>query len=94
MPSPYSPHDTSSHYQSPVSDIPLPQKRNTYPTNFSAVTAGPLLPTPLTSSVRIVKNSHLALSPSGVPSAAHVRSVIVPSDPPVASTPICEYSRS
>ena len=41
-----------------------------------------------------VMNSHRAFSPGGVPSVVQVLSVIVPSEPPVASTPRCEYSRS
>jgi hypothetical protein len=43
---------------------------------------------------RSVTNSHLAVSPAGVWSAFQVLSVIVPSDPPVARTPMWEYSRS
>lgn len=69
----------------------------TYPKNFNAVTAGGRstpCPTVRTFIVRIVRNSQTAVSPSGVPSVVHVRSVIVPSEPPVAITPRCEYSRS
>lgn len=66
--------------------------------NLSAVTEGVReIRSPsvrLTFRVLMVKNSHFAFSPSGVPSVLHVRSTIVPSDPPVASTPIREYSRS
>ena len=37
--------------------------------------------------VRIARNSQCAFLPFGVPSAVQVRKVIVPSGPPVASTP-------
>ena len=67
----------------------------THPRNFKAVTAGGrLCPAILTFIVLMVRNSHCAFSPSGVPSAVHVRRVIEPSGPPVARTPRCEYSRS
>ena len=48
----------------------------------------------LTFNFLIVKNSHFAFSPAGVPSVLHVLSVMVPSEPPVARTPMREYSRS
>ena len=67
----------------------------THPKNFNAVTDGGLFcPSILTFIVLIVRNSHWAFSPSGVPSAVQVRSVMEPSGPPVARTPRCEYSRS
>lgn len=55
---------------------------------------GRLYSTTRTFILLMVKNSHAAFSPSGVPSAVHVRSVMVPSGPPVARIPKYEYSRS
>ena len=67
----------------------------THPKNFNAVTEGGLFcPSILTFIVLIVRNSHWAFSPSGVPSAVQVRNVMEPSGPPVARTPRWEYSRS
>lgn len=62
----------------------------TYPKNLRAVMLGGRVtprPSSLTFMVLIVRNSHSARSPSGVPSAVHVYSVIDPSGPPVARTP-------
>ena len=77
--------------------IRVEQRKNvpTHPKNFNAVTEGGLFcPSILTFIVLIVRNSHWAFSPSGVPSAVQVRSVMEPSGPPVARTPRWEYSRS
>jgi hypothetical protein len=73
--------------------------RWTHPINFNAVTEEARVESNPPDSVLTlmdlrVTNFQRALVSSGVSSVFQVLNVIIPSMPPVAKTPVCEYSRS